>query len=144
MKNVIKCAKLIEAAGLVETENPRKANSIIFFRKQRLFGNTGFIINISEGFNKKIVCTSRALARKLKLLTFSRNWEFRLVFTKRRHHGWRQKTFFGTTHRMLENAILGKKYFRAWLYRAHTNHHWEMFFFSLFIVNLVRIWNRNK
>ena len=33
---------------------------------------------------------SRALARKLELMTFSRNWEIRLVFTKGPHHGWRQ------------------------------------------------------
>ena len=31
---------------------------------------------------------SRSLARKLKLLTFCRNWEIRLMFTKGRHHGW--------------------------------------------------------
>ena len=33
----------------------------------------------------------RALARKLKLVTFCRNWVIRLVFTKGRHHGWRQE-----------------------------------------------------
>ena len=33
MKSVIKCAKLIEVAGVVETENPRKAKSIIFFQE---------------------------------------------------------------------------------------------------------------
>ena len=33
----------------------------------------------------------RVLARKKKLMTFSRNWEIGLVFTKGRHHGWRQE-----------------------------------------------------
>ena len=32
----------------------------------------------------------RALARKLKLMTFSPNWEIRLVFTKGGHYSWRQ------------------------------------------------------
>ena len=32
---------------------------------------------------------SRALARKLKLLVFSPNWEIRLVFMESGHHGWR-------------------------------------------------------
>ena len=36
----------------------------------------------------------------------------------------------------LGNAILGKKYFRAWQYTTHTNHHWEMFF------SLSQIWLR--
>ena len=36
----------------------------------------------------------RALARKLELKTFSPNWEIRLVFTKGRHHGWRQEKVF--------------------------------------------------
>ena len=34
------------------------------------------------------------LARKLKLLTFSRNWEIRLVFTKGHHHGWPPEKIF--------------------------------------------------
>ena len=38
------------------------------------------------------------LAKKLKLLTFSRNWEIRLVLTKVHHHD--------TTRRMLKIAIL--------------------------------------
>ena len=29
----------------------------------------------------------KALARKLKLMTFSRNWEIRLAFTRGRRHG---------------------------------------------------------
>ena len=37
---------------------------------------------------------SRALARKLELLTFSRNWEIRIMFTKGHHHGWRQEIIF--------------------------------------------------
>ena len=36
----------------------------------------------------------KALARKLKLLTFSRYWKTRQVFTKGCHHGWRQKNIF--------------------------------------------------
>ena len=42
-----------------------------------------------------------------------------------------KKIFFGTTRRILENVILGKKYFRAWHYTTHTNYHWEMFFLCL-------------
>ena len=55
----------------------------------------------------------RELAIKLKLLTFSQNWEIRLVFTEGRRHGWRQEKSFSEIHRTLENAILGEKYFRA-------------------------------
>ena len=91
--------------------------------------------------NNKYV--SRALARKLKLTTLSRNWEIRLAFTKGHNHSWRQEFFFATTRRTLENAILGKKYFRARLYAIHTNHHEEMFF-SFFIINLMEISNRSK
>ena len=40
-------------------------------------------------------------------MTFSQNWEIRLVFTKSPHHGW--QFFLVTTQRMLENAILEKK-----------------------------------
>ena len=33
----------------------------------------------------------RALARKLKLLTFSQNWGIRILSTKGRHYSWRQE-----------------------------------------------------
>ena len=71
--------------------------------------------------NKGVITSNwyRALARKLKLLTFSQNWEIRLVFTKGRHHGWRKKFFFVATSRTLEIAILWKKYFRAWHSTTH-------------------------
>ena len=85
---------------------------------------------------------SRTLARKLKVMTFPRNWEIRLVFTKGRHLGWRQEVFFVTTCRMLENATLVKKYFEAWHHATQTNHHWKNIF-SLFIISLVVIWNIN-
>ena len=91
---------------------------------------------------KKGSPATRALARKLKLMTFSQNWGIRLVFAKRPHHDWQQICFV-TTQRTLKNAILGKKYFRSWHYTTYTNHHWEIFF-SLFIINLVGIWTRNK
>ena len=35
------------------------------------------------------------------------------MFTKGRYHGWQQENFFVSTRRILENAILGKKYLRA-------------------------------
>ena len=35
----------------------------------------------------------KALARKLKLMTFSRNWEIKQVCTKDRHYGWQQEIF---------------------------------------------------
>ena len=68
---------------------------------------------------------SKVLARQLKLMTFSRNWGITLVFLKGHHYG---QFFFATTHRMLENSILWKKYFTAWHYTTQTNHHWEMIF----------------
>ena len=37
MKNVIKCAKLTEVGGVVETENPRKAKNIICFSENTAF-----------------------------------------------------------------------------------------------------------
>ena len=55
---------------------------------------------------------TRALARKIKLLTFYWNWKIRQVFTKGCQHGWWQNLFFGTTHRTLENAIHGKEMFQ--------------------------------
>ena len=51
----------------------------------------------------------RVLARKLKLTTFSRNWEIRLAFTIVGD----KKIFLPTTRVMLQNAIMGKKFFRA-------------------------------
>ena len=35
-----------------------------------------------------------AIAKKLKLVTFSRKWEIKLVFTKDRHHGWQKESLF--------------------------------------------------
>ena len=59
--------------------------------------------------NRICVCIfiCRALARKLKLMTFSPNWEIRTVFTKGCHHGWQQAIFYITTCRTPQNAILG-------------------------------------
>ena len=84
---------------------------------------------MQSGLFSKQLYEIRALTRKLKWLTFSRNWEITLVFTKGCHNGWWQENFFFGATCTLENAIQGKKYFRAWHYTAHTNHHWEMFFF---------------
>ena len=81
-----------------------------------------------------IFSDSSALARKLKLLTFSWNWE-NMVGDK--------KNIFVITCWIEGNAILGKKYFRAIHYTIHTNHHWHMFF-SLFIIKLVEIWQLLK
>ena len=64
-------------------------------------------------FKGHIAGIIRVLARELKLLTFSWKWEIRLAFTKVCHHDWQQEKSFGTTHRMLENTILRKKYFRS-------------------------------
>ena len=75
------------------------------------------------GYLALAIDTSRALARKLKLMTFSRNWEIRLVFTKGRHHGWQQEFFLAATRRALENAILEKKFSKEWHYTTQTNHH---------------------
>ena len=36
----------------------------------------------------------RALARKLKVMAFSRNWEIRQAYTKDRRYGWQQGIFF--------------------------------------------------
>ena len=54
-----------------------------------------------------------------------------------------KKNVFATTRKRLENTILVKRYFRAWFYTIHTNHNGEMLF-SLFIVKLIEISNRNK
>ena len=78
-------------------------------------------LDINRIYKSKI----RALARKLKLMTFSRNWE--LLVTR---------IFFVTTRRMLLSAVPWKKYFKAWYYTTQTNQQWEIFF-SLFIINLV-------
>ena len=50
----------------------------------------------------------RVLSRKLKPITFSRNWEIRQVCIKDRHHVWQQEIFFVTTCGTLQNAVLGK------------------------------------
>ena len=62
----------------------------------------------------------RALARKIKLMTFSLNREIRLVLTNGRTTmiGSTKKVFI-TTRRTLGNAILGNKYFRASHYTTH-------------------------
>ena len=89
-------------------------------------------------------CSMQALARKIKLLTFYRNWEIRKVFTKGRQHDWRQNFFFGATHRTLENPIHGKEMFQGMT--LHNTHKSPLrnVFFPLLLINLVGIWNGNK
>ena len=73
--------------------------------------------NIEEySSNKKQkILIVRVLSRNLKLMTFSQNWEIRLVFTKSCHHGWwGEFFFFAKTRKTLENAIFGIKYFKVW------------------------------
>ena len=79
------------------------SNNLLMFK---IIIDTFYIID-------KIVLNYKALARKLKLVTFSRNWEIKQVCTKDRHYGWQQEIFFITTRRTLQNAVLGKKYFKA-------------------------------
>ena len=52
-----------------------------------------------------------------------------------------KKKSFGTKGRMVKSSILGKKYLIAWRY---TKNHKSPLknAFSLFIINLVIIWNR--
>ena len=54
----------------------------------------------------KVWWSVRALARKLRLIAFSRNWEIRQVCTKDRHHGWQQEFFLlQTVPKTLERFI---------------------------------------
>ena len=62
----------------------------------------------------------RVLARKLKLLTFSQNWENTLVPIKGRHRRWQQEQFFGIICKTLENVMTGKKYFRVYHYKTQA------------------------
>ena len=77
-------------------------------------------------------CSIQALARKIKLLTFYRNWEIRKVFTKGRQNSWRQNFFLVQPIERWKTPFMGKKCFKAWHCTTHTNHHWEMFFFLCF------------
>ena len=54
--------------------------------RTRLTPDMGFVLENSKYYKPSI----RALTRKLKLMTFSRNFKIRLVFTKRPHRCWRQ------------------------------------------------------
>ena len=118
----------------VKKSNFRKKKSSQVRRAPKVCPINGPKVRFFCSLTKILSIHVRALARKLKLLTFYQNWELRLVFTTGCHHGWWQENFFGATCGMLENAIQGKKYFRAWHYTTHANHHWEIFF-SVFIIN---------
>ena len=74
--NTSKSIKLIPNVNLIQ-QSVNQSKMILWIRMK----------------NKRVITSNwyRALARKLKVLTFSQNWEIRLVFTKGRHHGWRKK-----------------------------------------------------
>ena len=91
--------------------SPISLKCLVFYLKITLFHQINLGSNL--GILALISYYPRALTRKLKQLTFSRNWEIRLVFTKGHNHGWRQEIFFDGTCRTQENAIQGKKYFRT-------------------------------
>ena len=76
-----------------------------------------FMFRIWQQVSKKNYSSSgshhRALARKLKLLTFSKNWEIRLVFTKDRHHGWQQENLFWYNPQNARKYHPGKEIFQS-------------------------------
>ena len=73
-------------ANLVPIAVPRFCLNVLSKNWKKLFFKT-----ISANSTKVSVvtscCSHRALARKLKLLAISQNWEIRLIFTNGHHHG---------------------------------------------------------
>ena len=71
----------------------------------------------------------RALARKLKLLRFSQNWEIRLAFAKGHHYAWRQekKNWYNPQN---AGKHPGKEIFQSiTLYNTHKSPLSNVFFF---------------
>ena len=62
------------------------------------------ILNLERGYHQTSMLDCQGV-KKLKLLTFSQNWEIRLVFTNFATMVGHNKIFFGKTHRRLENNV---------------------------------------
>ena len=74
--------------------------------------------------------SGRALARKLKLLTFSQNREIRQVFTKGLHHFWQQNFFFWQNPQNAGKPHPGKEIFQSMtLHSRHKSPLKNVFFF---------------
>ena len=59
------------------------------YRPFFFFNSSDYLLETTE-----MATCFRAIAKKLKLVTFSRKWEIRLVFTKDRHHGSQKESLF--------------------------------------------------
>ena len=65
-----------------------------------------------------------------KLMTFSRNWGIRLVFTKDRHHAWQQECFFCYNPQNAAKCRPGKEIFQSMiLYNTNKSPMRNIFFF---------------
>ena len=118
---------------LVETSFLSTGNSIVLFWVFSASGKCYW--NLEDLFR---IMETRVLARKLKLTSFSGNWEIRLTFTTVDD----KKFFFlATTRRTLQNSILGKN-FQSMTYNTHKSPPKKVFF--LFIINLVGILNKSR
>ena len=70
------------------------------------------------------------LARKLKWLMFSQNWEIRVVFTKCSYHGWQQENIFWYNVENAGKRNPGKEIFQSMtLYNTHKSPLRNVFFF---------------
>ena len=88
----------------------------------------------------KIKYNARALARKLKLMMFSWNWDIRQVCTKDHHHCWQQEIFFLLQHVECYKMSSWERNISKHDIIQHKQITYEKYFFSLFIINLVGIW----
>ena len=86
----------------------------------------------------------RELARKLKLLAFSQNWEIGPVFTKGCHHGWPQEEKISTTCRTLKKCQPEKEIFQSMTYNTYKSPLRNVFFLCLSQIWLRYGRNRNK
>ena len=82
----------------------------IYLKKSYTNGLMHYVLNV---LGIRLCNNLQGVCQKLKLLTFSRNWEIRVVFTENRRQVGDKKKFLGTNCRTLENAILGWSYFRV-------------------------------
>ena len=80
----------------------------------------------------KIKYNARALARKLKLMMFSWNWDIRQVCTKDHHHCWQQEIFFCYNTQNATKCRPGKEIFQSMiLYNTNKSPMRNIFFLYL-------------
>ena len=101
-----------------------------------IIGPTLFLLYIID-LPDDVICNfaiyaddTSTLARKLKWLMFSQNWEIRVVFTKCSYHGWQQENIFWYNVQNAGKRNPGKEIFQSMtLYNTHKSPLRNVFFF---------------